>query len=133
MIPVDFDDSRRGKFRKKEGHMHQLVRAMSVASLFAAGLPLSTGAANAQTPYTWYQFTPSLCEADLVYRESTGSWFTDLYLGVFLNGTYTYIYVPDSPIISALYKSCTDGSGFYAYYAGPAAGWTSFYTYPGLK
>jgi hypothetical protein len=117
--------------RKKEGNMHQLVKAMTVAGMFAASLPLLTEAAKAQTPYTWYQFTPQLCEASLSQR-ADGSVVTSLYLGVILNGTFTYIIVPDSPIISALYKSCNDGSGFMAYYAG-AAGWTAFYTYPGLK
>jgi hypothetical protein len=112
--------------------MHQLARAMTVAGTLAASLPLLTEAANAQTPYTWYQFTPQLCEVEL-YQQANGSTTTYLYLGVILNGTYTYIYVPDSPIISGLYKSCNDGSGFYAWYDGPTAGWTAFYTYPGLK
>jgi hypothetical protein len=112
--------------------MQQLVKAMTVAGIFAVGLPLLTEAANAQTPYTWYQFTPQLCEANL-NKLADGSVSTSLYVGVFLNGTYTYIVVPDSPVISALYQSCIDGAGFYAWYAGSAAGWTAFYTYPGLK
>jgi hypothetical protein len=56
-----------------------------------------------------------------------------MYVEVILNGVNYYILIPDSQLISGLYKSCTDGSGFFAWYAGPSAGWTSFYTYPGLK
>jgi hypothetical protein len=110
--------------------MHQFVTAMTVAGMIA-GLPL-TEAANAQTPWTWYQFTAEACEAT-VYTASNGSVVSYLQIQVFLNGTATWIYVPNSPIISALYSQCTDGgTGFYAMADG-AGNWTSFYTSPGLK
>ena len=112
--------------------MHQLVKAMMVAGMIA-GLPL-TEAANAQTPtpWTWYQFTASACEAT-VYTAANGSVVSYLYIQVFLNGTATWIYVPNSPLISALYSQCTDGgTGFYAMADG-AGNWTDFYTWPGLK
>jgi hypothetical protein len=38
--------------------MHQLIKAMTVAGMVATGLPLLTEAVNAQTIYTWYQFSP---------------------------------------------------------------------------
>ncbi len=112
--------------------MHQLIKAMTVAGMIATGLPLLTEAADAQTIYTWYQFTPQSCEAT-IYPHADGSISTSMYIGVILNGTFTDIYMPDSQLISALFKSCTDGSGFWAWYAGPAAGWTSYFTYPGLR
>jgi hypothetical protein len=112
--------------------MHRLVKAMTVAGMVTMGLPLLPEAASAQTINTWYQFSPNSCEAT-ISPGADGSTSTTMYVGVFLNGTYTYIYMPDSQLISAMYKSCTDGSGFLAWYAGPAAGWTSFYTYPGLR
>jgi hypothetical protein len=112
--------------------MHQLIKAMTVAGMIATGLPLFTEAANAQSIYTWYQFSPQSCEATII-PHADGSISTTMYIGVFLNGTYTNIYMPNSQLISALYKSCTDGSGFWAWYAGPAAGWTDYYTYPGLR
>jgi len=111
--------------------MHQLVKAMMVAGMIA-GLPL-TEAANAQTPtpWTWYQFTASACEAT-VYTAANGSVVSYLYIQVFLNGTATWIYVPNSPVISALYSQCTDGgTGFYAMADG-GGNWNYFYTYPGL-
>jgi len=42
----------------KEVNMHQLIKAMTVAGMVATGLPLLTEAVNAQTIYTWYQFSP---------------------------------------------------------------------------
>jgi hypothetical protein len=111
--------------------MHRLTTAMTVAGTLATGLPLLTEVANAQTTFNWYQFTPLYCEA-FVYRHTDGSVSSSLYVNVNLNGYPYNILVPDSPLIGALYKSCTDGSGFWAYYEGPAAGWTTFYTYPGL-
>ena len=112
--------------------MHQLIKAMTVAGMIATGLPLLTEAANAQTIYTWYQFTPQSCEAT-ISPHADGSISTTMYIGVILNGTYTTIWMPDSSLISGIYKSCADGSGFWAWYDGPAAGWTSYFTYPGLR
>ena len=111
--------------------MHQLIKAMTVSGMVATGFPLAE-AANAQTAYTWYQLTPLNCQAN-VYRYSDGSVSTSLSIAVNLDGSVIYIWVPDSPLISGLYKSCTDTSGFWAWYDGPAAGWTSFYTYAGLR
>ena len=109
--------------------MHRLIKAMTVVGM-VAGLPL-TEAANAQTPWTWYQFTANACEAT-VYTTANGTIVSYLQMLVILNGVATWIYVPNSPIISALYSQCTDGgTGFFAMADG-GGNWTSCYTYPGL-
>jgi hypothetical protein len=113
--------------------MHQLIKAMTVAGTVATGLPLLTEAAKAQTIYSWYQFNPLYCETG-AYRNANGGKSTYLTIVVNLNGSAYSIYIPpDSQLISSLFQSCFDGSGFYAWYNGAGDGWTDFYTYPGLR
>jgi hypothetical protein len=120
-----------GEF-EEDFDMRRLTKAMTVAGMIAASLPFLAEAANAQTPWTWYQFTASACEAT-VYTASNGSIVSYLNIQVFLNGTATWIYVPNSPVVSALYGQCTGGgTGFYAMADG-GGNWTDFYTWPGLK
>src|SRR6266446_2391768 len=87
---------------KKEVNMHQLIKAMTVAGMVASGLPLLTEAANAQTAYTWYQFTPLYCEPS-IWPRGDGSASTSLIIAVNLNGSAYYINVPDSHVISAIF------------------------------
>lgn len=112
--------------------MPQLVKAMSIAGMVAAGLPLLTEAASAQTIYSWYQFTPLYCYSGFSHN-ANGSISSFLQIVVNLNGSAYSINIPDSQLFSSLFQSCFDGSGFYAWYNGPGDGWNAFYTYPGLR
>src|SRR5260370_7110095 len=86
------------KSLKKEVHMHQLIKAMTVAGMIATGLPLLTEAADAQPIYTWYQFTPQTCEAPL-YPHANGSISTSMYIRLIFPRTLTSILLPDPHFI----------------------------------
>ena len=100
--------------------MFQTVKAMTVAAMIAAGLPLLTETASAQTA-GWNVIRPAECGQPGI----TGS-----YLYIFQFDWSFYILVQDE-VATRLTKACYDGSPFYAYYQGGA--WTYFLIIPGLQ
>ena len=112
--------------------MHQVVRAMTVAGMLATGLPLLTEAANADgtifTPGAWNLIVPATCQT-FESPQAGGGTITSMQI---YNGE-DFAHVYDSLAISALFRICYDGLPIYGFYTSPSAGFTSFWTYPGLR
>jgi hypothetical protein len=111
--------------------MHQLVKAMTVAGMLATGLPLLTGAANAQVVGNWNLVRPFSCYTWQTFNPD-GSQSTN-YMTVTDSTSWYSFSVSDPAVISALFKFCDDGKPFYAW--GRPAGyfWNTVYVYPGLN
>jgi len=110
--------------------MYQLIKAIMMAGMFAAGWPFLTEAANAQATNTWYLINQQNLLSCNIGRAA------DVFVDAHIPGGSDHlpsINIPqDSPLANAIYQACTDGTGFWAYLDGTYQ-WTSFYTYPGLK
>jgi hypothetical protein len=105
--------------------MFRTVKAMTVAGMITAGLPLLTETIKAQT-YGWNLVTPVQCQT-INLPNSSGEMQTGLH--VYTSGGYS-IEVFESEVISTIAKNCDEGKSFYGWYVAGQLYWTAFYFYP---
>jgi hypothetical protein len=104
--------------------MHRTIKALAVAGAIAAGLPLASGTAQAQS-IGWNIIRPVAC-FESVAANSAGQY---VYTAWIYTNTFTVTLV-DPVSIGAALQWCYNGSAFWAYYSG---GWSEIYVTPGLK
>jgi hypothetical protein len=98
--------------------MNQSLKAMMVAGMVAIGVPLLTGAANAQTVppnSAWNLVNPSVCYSS---TDNASQPFVYLASKNSTGGLAFQAVVLDESVHSVLLKYCSDGTQFYALWNG---------------
>src|SRR5262249_32302304 len=107
----------------KGGHMFRTVKAMTLAGTIAAGLPLLTETASAQTASGWYLIRPIACDFG-EQQHADGTWTGQVVLAV--SGPESNVSVIfNSELIGGMLKLCSDGTPFYSWWTGRS--WSGTY------
>ncbi len=103
-----------------------------VVGMIAAGWPLLTETASAQTASGWYLFRPISCDFGEVYYNTLQSWQGQVVL--YASGpASTRAFIFNSELMGGVLKLCSDGTPFYAWWTGQSWEEGAYHTIPGLQ
>jgi hypothetical protein len=99
------------------------------AGIMAAGLPLLTESASAQTASGWYLIMPNRCNIANFWDGTAYRSRIQVFTSSYANTIITF----NEAITGGIVKVCYDGAPFYAWWNGQSWDGQSYYVTPGLQ